>query len=470
MNEQGSEVGDAGCKRVEEAVPFAKAKHVVVETNFDLHRGRDGDASSPGDFCPYPKPSESYEDVVADPKLFRETLEKLHSTMGTKFMVPIIGGKDLNLHRLFVEVTSRGGIEKVIADRRWREVTATFTFPSTATNASFVLRKYYMSLLRHYEQIYFFRSQGWSSPAPTKITSGPWKRSIEHNASHLDQTLPSSNKRKKNNGLASPQYPQVVGVIDGKFEHGYFVTVNVGSETLRGVLFHIPQQTSGQATRNTNIADNINNLTSGRRRRRRKKLSKRDPSHPKPNRSGYNFFFAEQHARLKPLYPGKDREISKIIGDSWNKLTESEKVVYQDRGLKDKERYRSEMAVYMEKLKSGHVISNAVPIQQRPAEPEVVRRINPKLHNIEGDIALNGENDYSSESNDLVGKLFDEDSDMEASPELGGGSASMAEPSAEGDDFELRRRVDSKSEGEHDLCSFSQDTLSRKFMESTDKQ
>lgn len=26
--------------------------------------------------------------------------------------IPIIGGKDLDLHRLFVEVTSRGGIER----------------------------------------------------------------------------------------------------------------------------------------------------------------------------------------------------------------------------------------------------------------------------------------------------------------------------------------------------------------------
>lgn len=29
------------------------------------------------------------------------------------FRIPIIGGKELDLHRLFVEVTARGGIEKV---------------------------------------------------------------------------------------------------------------------------------------------------------------------------------------------------------------------------------------------------------------------------------------------------------------------------------------------------------------------
>jgi len=75
--------------------------------------------------------------------------------------VPIIGGKDLDLHQLYKEVTSRGGIDKVKAENRWREVTASFIFPATATNASFMLKKYYMSLLYHFEQLYFFRIQGW---------------------------------------------------------------------------------------------------------------------------------------------------------------------------------------------------------------------------------------------------------------------------------------------------------------------
>ena len=49
---------------------------------------------------------------------------------------------------------------KVILERRWRDVIATFNFPPTTTSASFVLRKYYLSLLHHYEQVYFFRTQG----------------------------------------------------------------------------------------------------------------------------------------------------------------------------------------------------------------------------------------------------------------------------------------------------------------------
>jgi len=53
---------------------------------------------------------------------------------------------------------------QILNERRWKEVTATFVFPPTATNASYVLRKYYFSLLNNYEQIYFFRSNGQIPP------------------------------------------------------------------------------------------------------------------------------------------------------------------------------------------------------------------------------------------------------------------------------------------------------------------
>lgn len=37
-------------------------------------------------YIPYPKPLAKYEEVIVNPELFRETLEKLHATLGTKFM------------------------------------------------------------------------------------------------------------------------------------------------------------------------------------------------------------------------------------------------------------------------------------------------------------------------------------------------------------------------------------------------
>ncbi|KAG9446444.1 hypothetical protein H6P81_012572 [Aristolochia fimbriata] len=390
-------------------------------------------------FRQYPLPLATYDEVVSNPKLFIDTLEKLHAKMGTKFMVPTIGGKELDLHRLFVEVTSRGGIDKIIKDRRWKDVTAVFSFPSTATNASFVLRKYYISLLHHYEQIYFFGARGWipppaaSLPAPSSAHV-PAQGTYELSGS-VSETQVMSQKRRRSTGEFLPGGYPVVGVIDGKFEHGYLVTVTVGTQKLRGVLYHTSEHPPAahlshfpSATHNS-IGDVA--ATSGVRRRRRRKKSemrKRDPSHPKPNRSGYNFFFAEQHARLKPLHPGKDREISRMIGDLWNKLTETEKAVYQERGVKDKERYRSEMEEYRERLKAGPI--NAIPIQQRLVVPEASSTVDSDVKmEMEGGLAENESSSEESESED--DKILDDKiTEVEVLPvgsvEMGGQSGSVS--------------------------------------------
>ncbi|XP_057812685.2 high mobility group B protein 15 [Cryptomeria japonica] len=318
----------------------------------------------------YPQPVLKNEEAVADTKVFLDTLNKFHAAIGTKFMVPTIGGKELDLRLLYLEVTSRGGLKQVIKDRKWKEITAVFNFPSTATNASFVLRKYYISLLHHYEQVYFFGAQGHlipppptALPAPSPVSNSPILN--EPANPPLDEVQPLIRKKKRRastpiSGVspASSVGHPVTGVIDGKFEHGYLVTVVVGSEKLSGVLYQVPTGFSREQFAEVPSYLNIHNngdaalgVRPRRRRRRKDEIKKRDPDHPKPNRSGYNFFFAEQHTKLKALHPGKDREISKMIGDSWNNLNEEEKSVYQELGLKDKERYRSEMQEYKEKQK-----------------------------------------------------------------------------------------------------------------------
>ncbi|WOH13524.1 hypothetical protein DCAR_0833034 [Daucus carota subsp. sativus] len=330
-------------------------------------------SASAASFHPYPQPLARYEDVVASGKLFMDTLGKLHATMGTKFMIPVIGGKDLDLHHLFVEVTSRGGIGRVLGEKRWKEVTATFSFPSSATNASFILRKYYLSLLQHYEQVYYFKAKGWTQSAVVPATAAT---------------------------------PTVTGVIDAKFESGYLVTVTIGSETLRGVLYQIPQNGADQVKQNISTGSKANDTataTGVQRRKRRKKceMKKRDPAHPKPNRSGYNFFFAEQHARLKPMYPGKDRDISRMIGELWNKLNEPGKAVYQEKAVRDKERYRIEMDDYRERLRTGQVVSDVLPIQQQA--PEIDINMIDGDENIEnecGDSPQTPENESSSGKSD----------------------------------------------------------------------
>ncbi|KAJ1443288.1 High mobility group box domain [Sesbania bispinosa] len=293
----------------------------------------------------YPTPLARYEEVVRNPKLFMFTLEKLHASMGTKFMIPIIGGKELDLHRLFVEVTSRGGIEK----------------PSLGVQPSI------------------------------------FQQSID-NIAELHEGS------------------RVNGVIDGKFESGYLISISIGSEILKGVLYEAPQIPISPtfATHQQSIMAKSNNAFTAlgvhrRHRRKKSEIKRRDPAHPKPNRSGYNFFFAEQHARLKLLNQAKDRDISRTIGELWNKLKEPEKSVYQEKALKDKERYKAEMENYREKLKTCHVINDVVPPQQQL--PEVDTTL------VDVDIKLLGSPQTPEESSS-GGSDYEDDINMDASPRV----------------------------------------------------
>ncbi|KAF3796853.1 High mobility group B protein 15 [Nymphaea thermarum] len=277
-------------------------------------------SSTPSHAKEYPLPSATYEGVAANEAVFMETLERLHKSMGTKFMVPIMGGKALDLHRLFVEVTSRGGLEKVIRDRKWRDVIAVFNFPITITNASFVLRRYYISLLHHYEQVYFFRTQG------CPVASAAQNPAALLGTAQVRSTTPRKERRiEKASPVLSPNHT-VKGVIDGKFEYGYLVTVSIGSEKLRGVLYHSPVDMESAHSYQINGASTSH--TDQHHGRKRNRSRTKDPTRPKLKRSGYNFFFAEQYARLKPSYSAKDTAISQKIGLLWSKLTEEEKAVW----------------------------------------------------------------------------------------------------------------------------------------------
>ena len=201
--------------------------------------------------------------------------------------------------------------------------------------------------------------------------------------------------------------PIVSGQIDGKFEDGYLVTVKMGSEMLKGVIYELaPQQSHGVSLNTANPQGITGGVTKRRRSRKKSEIKRRDPAHPKPNRSGYNFFFSDQHARLKPLNPGKDREISRMIGELWNKLNEQERLVYQGKAMEDKERYLIEMEEYREKLRTGQLmISNAVPLQQM-LPPEVNLDMA-----AEADLVI--EEDEEGDSSDCSGESEPRDDDRE---------------------------------------------------------
>ncbi|KAE8733486.1 High mobility group B protein 10 [Hibiscus syriacus] len=280
----------------------------------------------------HPSPTVNYDDVVQSPDLFWEKLKAFHKSLGLKFKVPVVGGKDLDLHQLFVEVTSRGGLEKVIKDRRWKEVIMAFRFPTTITSASFVLRKYYLSLLYQFEQVYYFRKQVSSVSTPGSASGSLVTGSANSREDASPNQLAAVGTQELQIGSS------VTGIIDGKFDNGYLVTVRVGSDQFKGVLYHIPQMLQ--------LSQSSNTLDVPPLRRKRSRLALQDPSRPKPNRSGYNVFFSEHYDGIKPSYYGEEKVINEKIGNLESNLTEAEKQVYQEKGTKDDERYRTEMLQY----------------------------------------------------------------------------------------------------------------------------
>ncbi|KFK35586.1 hypothetical protein AALP_AA4G010100 [Arabis alpina] len=242
----------------------------------------------------------TYEDLIENYDLF---WDKFFDFLGydVPFEPPIIGGISLNLHKLFIEVTTRGGFEKVITARKCKQVIETFDFKTPITNGSFVIKKYYVPFLLKLEHVFYFNKPVSSYAAREKEVQLLLAKSTIH-----DDELQA--------GTA------VHGIIDGKFDHGYFVTVKMGTEELKGVLYHLYE---------TPI---------------RKKI--KDPLKPKSRRTSYNFFFTDYYWRLKPGYVGREQYLTKKLAAMWRILSPSSKEDYQEKAAMDVERYNREMVVY----------------------------------------------------------------------------------------------------------------------------
>ena len=89
----------------------------------------------------------------------------------------------------------------------------------------------------------------------------------------------------------------MVGVIDEKLDNGYVVSVNMGSDLLKGILYHIPDKPPPAWSPNLGIS----------RRRKRKK------SH----------LSLVEYATLNPMPQGQEKSFSNV-GHTWNPLSKPE--------------------------------------------------------------------------------------------------------------------------------------------------
>jgi hypothetical protein len=127
-------------------------------------------------------------------KAFKDELLKWNTLHGREnFKVPQIGGKELDLYKLFKEVVGRGGYGAVCDNKQWKEIVNSLDLPASCTSASFTLRNHYNKYLQAYENYYL------------KVQSNP-SAAINLNLGSTRET--QSNSMSNNIAQPTPQQEQ----------------------------------------------------------------------------------------------------------------------------------------------------------------------------------------------------------------------------------------------------------------------
>ncbi|KAJ3160437.1 Chromatin structure-remodeling complex protein rsc9 [Geranomyces michiganensis] len=96
------------------------------------------------------------EDIVeasAEHEAFDKELEEFNLQFGvSKGRDPVLGGKRLDLYKIYQWVTEAGGYEQVTSARGWKKIMDLFDLPPTCTNSAYVAKQLYQKYLYNYEQ------------------------------------------------------------------------------------------------------------------------------------------------------------------------------------------------------------------------------------------------------------------------------------------------------------------------------
>ena len=94
----------------------------------------------------------SEEEEQEKARQFKDELSKFYSSnVRENFKCPIISGKELNLYKLYKEVTNRGGFNAVCETKQWKDVVSTLDLPPSCTSASFTVKNHYNKYLLNYD-------------------------------------------------------------------------------------------------------------------------------------------------------------------------------------------------------------------------------------------------------------------------------------------------------------------------------
>ncbi|KAI8093857.1 uncharacterized protein BX664DRAFT_330754 [Halteromyces radiatus] len=128
---------------------------------------------------------------------FVHDLKQFHISKGTTLQAePVLGGKKVDLYKLFQKVQEAGGFDQVTKNRTWKQIGDAFNFPPTCTNSAYILKGLYIRNLIGWEDEKIWGKE-WIPPAELL---GP----DAHKASTL-----AGKSFKKTRGRARQQYPVV---------------------------------------------------------------------------------------------------------------------------------------------------------------------------------------------------------------------------------------------------------------------
>ena len=84
----------------------------------------------------------------------------------------------------------------------------------------------------------------------------------------------------------------------------------------------------------------------------KKPRKKKDPNAPKKSLSSYMYFTIETRPQIKKDFPTLSfGDIAKKLGEMWKSLDAKDKVSYEEKAAKDKERYIDQKKLYDENNK-----------------------------------------------------------------------------------------------------------------------
>ncbi|KAI9259050.1 hypothetical protein BY458DRAFT_517620 [Sporodiniella umbellata] len=84
---------------------------------------------------------------------FIQDLQRFHDSKKTRLVPePVLGGRRLDLYKIFQVVVAAGGFDEVTKNRSWKQVGNLFQFRSTCTNSAYIMKGVYIRNLLGYEE------------------------------------------------------------------------------------------------------------------------------------------------------------------------------------------------------------------------------------------------------------------------------------------------------------------------------